>query len=231
MLIRIRYAVFALAILSGSINAFAQNGGQARPPKPVTATAVVDLDHIFDNHPTFQTQKEALKAEYQRTMEEFEARKKKFAQEVEALNSTLKEDSPEMKSKAEKLLAEESKLRFESMNKEKEFGERQAKLIFQTYTEVTKYVEFAATHYQYDLVVRYSRKQMSSMDPKKPNSVMMSIAEREVVYFNPDPHDLTEVVIGMLKRDLGQAQPTTAPATNQNNTRSATGGNVPANRK
>ena len=162
---RIRSAVFAFAMVSTASVAFctttfctvasAQNGAPAQAPQhQPTSTAVVDMDFILDNHPTFTAQAEALKVEYQKTMEDFEARR-----------------------------------------------------MLDTYNQIVERVAGAAQYYKYDMVVRYSRRQASQMNPKNPQTVMIG-ADREVIYFNPS-YDVTDVVIAMLKRDIPAAAPTT----------------------
>jgi len=203
VLFRIRTAIFALALaMSCSLScslAFAQIGAQSPQPQ-TTAVAVVDMDHVLDNHPSFTAQMEAMKEEYQKTMSSFEDRRKKMVTDLESLNTSLSPDSPEFKKKQEGLVGQDSMLRLEVVNKEKEFGERQARLILDTYTQIVQGVNGAAQYYKYDLVVRYSRKQAAQMNPKKPQTVMVG-ADREVIYFNPQ-HDLTDTVIAMLKRDV-----------------------------
>jgi hypothetical protein len=54
------------------------------------------------------------------------------------------------------------------------------------------------------MLLRYSRKQNTKMDPKKPNTVQIGL-DREVIFFNPQ-HDLTDTIVAMLKRDI-QAAP------------------------
>lgn len=219
MLFRLHTALCViLTVASGSL-AFAQIGSQSPQPQP-TSTAVVDLDHVLDSHPTFMAAMESLKAEYQKTMEEFEARRKKLASDASQLNDALTPDSPEFKKKQEMLVGEDSKLRLEVVNKEKEFGERQARLIMETYNQVVAAVDVAAKHYKYDMVVRYSRKQSSKMDPKKPNTVQIGL-DREVIFFNPQ-HDLTDTIVAMLKRDV---QPSTGTAGVNKTPQTATPGN------
>jgi Skp family chaperone for outer membrane proteins len=203
VLFRLRTAVFVVFAVASSSLGFAQIGSQAPQPQP-TSTAVVDLDHVLDSHPTFIASMEALKAEFQKTMEDFEARRKKLASDASQLNDALAPDSPEFKKKQETLVGEDSKLRLEVVNKEKEFGERQARLVMDTYNQVVTAVDVAAKHYKYDMVVRYSRKQNTKMDPKKPNTVQIGL-DREVIFFNPQ-HDLTDTIVAMLKRDI-QAAP------------------------
>ncbi len=211
VLFRIRTAVFCVLTLFSCSAAFAQIGAQT-PQAQTTAIAVVDIDHVLDNHPTFIAQMEAMKAEYQKTMEEFEARRKKLASEAEQLNGALSPDSAEFKQKQESLVGQDSKMRLDVINKEKEFGERQAKLILDTYNQIVGAVTGAATYYKYDLVVRYSRKQISNMNPKKPQTVPMGL-DREVIYFNPQ-HDLTDTVVAMLKQYVPANN--SAPATSSN---------------
>ena len=111
---RIRSAVFAFAMVSTASVAFctttfctvasAQNGAPAQAPQhQPTSTAVVDMDFILDNHPTFTAQAEALKVEYQKTMEDFEARRKDLTQKVEQLNTSLTADSPVQKFRRRRL--------------------------------------------------------------------------------------------------------------------------------
>jgi Skp family chaperone for outer membrane proteins len=214
VLFRLRTAFCVILTVASSSLAFAQIGSQTPQPQP-TATAVVDLDHILDSHPSFMATMESLKAEYQKTMEDFEARRKKLASDASQLNDALTPDSPEFKKKQEMLVGEDSKLRLEVVNKEKEFGERQARLIMDTYNQVVMAVDLAAKHYKYDMVVRYSRKQATKMDPKKPNTVQIGL-DREVIYFDPK-HDLTDTIVAMLKRDVqpaaGGATPSRPPQT------------------
>lgn len=202
MLFQLRIALFVVLTLAGSSMAVGQIGS-ASPQSQPTSIGLVDVDHIIDSHPTFMATMEALKAEYQKTMEDFEARRKKLAADATQLNDALAPDSPEYKKKQEMLVGEDSKLRLDVLNKEKEFGERQARLIMDTYNQVVATVEIAAKHYKYDLVVRYSRKQATKMDPKKPNTVQIGL-DREVIFFNPQ-HDLTDTIVAMLRRDIQPA--------------------------
>jgi len=82
--------------------------------------------------------------------------------------------------------------------------------MYETYNQIVNGVSIAAKYYKYDLVVRYNRKQTTQMNPKKPQSVLYG-ADREVIYFNTD-NDLTETVIGLLKRDIPAAATAAAPA-------------------
>jgi Skp family chaperone for outer membrane proteins len=205
-------AALSLATSSVSSVGFAQIGSQNPQPQS-TSIAVVDMEHVLDNHPSFTGQMEAMKGEFQKTMEDFEKRRKELAAEFQQLNSTLSADSPEFKQKEEAIVSRESKMRLEAVNKQKEFDERQAKLMLETYNQIVGGVAGAAQYYKYDMVVRYNRKQANQMSPKKPQTVIYG-ADREVIYFNPS-HDLTDVVIAMLKRDIPAATPAAGAASAQ----------------
>jgi outer membrane protein len=206
----VRLAGFALATLVASPTGFAQE-----PQPKMTPVAVVDMEHVLDNHPTFTAQMEAMKAEFQMTMKDFEDRRKKISESIQQLQSQLNSDSPEFKQREEAIVSQESKLRLDAKNKQEEFDERQARLMLDTYNQIVSGVTLAARYYKFDLVVRYNRKQTTQMNPKKPQSVLYG-ADREVIYFNPE-NDLTEPVIGILKRDIPAAATAVnpaAPATN-----------------
>lgn len=226
---KIRLAGFALATLALGSMGFAQSGTDPQPR--LTPVAVVDMEHVLDNHPTFTAQMEAMKAEFQQTMKDFEERRKKISESIQQLNSQLNSDSPEFKQREEAIVGQESRLRLDAKNKQEEFDERQAKLMYDTYNQIVGSVGMAAKYYKFDLVVRYNRKQSTQMNPKKPQSVLYG-ADREVIYFS-EQIDLTDVVIGLLKRDIPAAAtaatpaaaPTATPAANPGVT--APGGKTP----
>jgi Skp family chaperone for outer membrane proteins len=201
-----RLVALTLASSGFGTSVWAQNPPEIQPK--LTPVAVVDMEHILDNHPTFTAQMESMKAEFQQTMKDFEERRKKLSESVQQLNSQLNSDSPEFKQREEAIVSQESKLRLDAKNKQEEFDERQARLMYDTYNQIVNGVSIAAQYYKFDLVVRYNRKQSTQMNPKKPQSVLYG-ADREVIYFNKD-NDLTDVVIGLLKRDIPAAPAATA---------------------
>lgn len=204
----VRLVGLSLSSLAVGSGALAQTGAEIQPR--LTPVAVVDMEHVLDNHPTFTAQMESMKAEFQQTMKDFEERRKKLSESIQQLNAQLNSDSPEFKQREEAIVSQESKLRLDAKNKQEEFDERQARLMYDTYNQIVNGVAVAAKYYKFDLVVRYNRKQSTQMNPKKPQSVLYG-ADREVIYFNTD-NDLTDVVIGLLKRDIPAAATAAAPA-------------------
>ena len=100
MLSKVRWVGFVLAIAAGSATSYGQIGAQSPQPQS-TSIAVVDMEHVLDNHPSFTSQMEAMKAEFQKTMEDFETRRKKLASDFQGLGASLAPDSPEYKQKEE----------------------------------------------------------------------------------------------------------------------------------
>ncbi len=188
---------------------------QAAPAGPKvgpTSIALVDVGYILKNHPNMNANMEGIKAEMTRAQEEIESRRKALLQEQEQIGQTLEADTPMFKQKQENLISQESKLRVDFMGKEKEFAEKQANVIFKSYQSINRAITAVASHYQYDVVLRYSREQ-NEMDPKKPQTVNFGI-QRDVLFHNPGI-DVTEVVLAVLKRDEpAMAAPAATPAAN-----------------
>jgi Skp family chaperone for outer membrane proteins len=216
---RISFASLAIVGLTTLSSAWAQNNAQpAAPQKIPTSVAVVDVEYVLENHPRFKADIEALQAEMAQAQEQIESRRKELLSQSEALGASLNADTPEFKQKQESLISQEGKLRLDFMNKEKEFAERRAKLMYDAFTQVTTAVSAVAVFKQYDLVVRYNRKQ-NEMDPKKPQTVAMGV-QREVIFHNPQ-FDISDTVVAVLKRDIPAVAPSPVPPTGGNGQRQA----------
>lgn len=220
MQFRISFATLAFIGLFSAASgiSLAQNTGAqpaaAQPAGPKTGPmsfAVVDIGYLIKNHPRMNADLESLKAEMAKAQTEIEDRRKALLKEGEMIGTTFNADSPEFKQKQEQLLNQESKLRVDFMAKEKEFAEKQATVIYTVYTQINEIVTLVASHYQYDMVMRYNREQ-NEMDPKKPNTVNLGV-QKDVIFHNPSI-DVTEIVLAELKRRVPAAAvaPTTAPA-------------------
>jgi len=178
-------------------------GGAAAPKSSI---ALVDVGYILKNHPNMNANMEAIKAEMTAAQEDIESRRTALLKDQESIGKMFEPDSTQFKQKQESLISSESKLRVDFMGKEKEFAEKQATVIFKSYQSINRAIEAVAKHYQYDIVLRYSKEQ-NEMDPKKPQSVNFGV-QRDVLFHNPGI-DVTEIVLGVLNRDEPKL---TAPA-------------------
>jgi Skp family chaperone for outer membrane proteins len=233
---RITFATIALLGMCAAPSAFgqgtqasAQAVAPAGPKNGPSSIALVDVGYILKQHPTMNTNMEAIKAEMTQAQEDIETRRKSLLAETEMVGKNYNQDSPEFKQKQETLISQESKLRVDFMGKEKEFAEKQAGVIFSSYQSINQAISVVAKHYQYDLVLRYSREQ-NEMDPKKPQSVNFGI-QRDVLFLNPQV-DVTELVLNVLKSNVGASAPAPSATPTQQPLRSANGpGNNPIQRK
>ena len=205
-----------------------QNQAAAQPGAPKagpSSVAIVDVGYILKKHPTMNANMEAIKAEMTKAQEEIETRRKSLLSESDMVGKNFNADSDDFKKKQEALISAESKVRVDFMGKEKEFAEKQAGVIYNSYQQINNAIALVANHYHYDLVIRYSREQ-NEMDPKKPNTVNFGI-QRDVLFYNPQI-DVTDLVLNVLNSQVG-TQPTAAPATpGANRVNNAA---VPGNRK
>jgi Skp family chaperone for outer membrane proteins len=208
---RISIATIALMGLCAAPSVFGQAGNQqpnnagaaaqpaaAGPKTGPTSIALVDVGYIIKNHPNMEANMAAIKAEMEQAQIEIENRRKSLLKDQEALGSMYEADSPALKAKQEQLISQESKLRVDFMGKEKEFAEKQATVIYKSYQSINRSIALLAKHFQYDLVLRYSREQ-DEMDPKKPQTVNFGV-QRDVLFHN-DQIDITELVLQVLNRD------------------------------
>jgi Skp family chaperone for outer membrane proteins len=184
----------------------------AGPKNAPAAVALVDVGYLLKQHPTMNAEMEAIKAEMTQAQEDIETRRKGLLSETEMIGKTFDQNSPEFKQKQESLISQESKLRVDFMSKEKEFAEKQAGVIYKSYQSINQTIALVAKHYNYDLVLRYSKEQ-NEMDPKKPTTVNFGI-QRDVLYMNPQI-DITEIVLAVLKRDIPAAAAPAAPTAAQ----------------
>jgi Skp family chaperone for outer membrane proteins len=185
---------------------------QAGPKNAPVSVALVDVGYILKQHPNMNANMEAIQAEMKQAQDDIEGRRKGLLSETEMVGKTYDQNSPEFKQKQEALISQESKLRVDFMSKEKEFAEKQAGVIYNSYQSINQAIKIVADHYKYDLVLRYSKEQ-NEMDPKKPQTVNFGI-QRDVLYLNPQI-DVTELVLDVLKRSVPAAPSTalTAPVT------------------
>lgn len=220
-------ALMGICSASAMAQAPAANVPQsAQPQQPqgpktgATSVALVDVGFLLKNHPTMNAEMEKIKAEMQAAQDQIEARRKELLSQSEAIGKNLESSSPEFKQKQEELLNAESKLRVDFMGKEKEFAEKQAGVVYKSYQDITNAISTVASHYKYDLVLRFSKEQ-NEMDYKKPRTVDFGI-QRDVVYQAPGM-DLTDIVLYVLRNNVQATPAAVKPAVPQTASRPGVG--------
>jgi Skp family chaperone for outer membrane proteins len=214
------FAVAAWVCLVG-VSAMAQNGapaaGGAAAPQaapaaaawPVARIALIDIGHIFRNHPTMKSEQEAVESLAKSYQEELTKKRQELVKQFEALKQ-FKDDSLEFKQGEEKLAEAEAALQLDMGRKEKELVEKRAEVFYKNYQQVHTMVKWLAESQGIDMVITFNREEM---DPKAPATVQRGLA-KSVLYHSGNV-DLTDWVLNNLKQQSAQApaaQTAKAPA-------------------
>lgn len=224
--VRVRNTLASLALmlsLTGLANA---QGGGAQPtaqPAAGTRVGVVDIGYIFENHPTMPARIEAVNAEVKKSQESIDAKRNGLLKELEQMKE-LSENSPAFKQKEEAFAASESALKLDFVRKDKEFAEKKALIVYESYKEVEALTRKIATDYQFGIVI-LANNSRTEMDPKKPMTVQAGM-NKDVVYVSENL-DLTLHVLAQLQQN---APASAAPAPKQPGAQAnvpPTGGNIP----
>ncbi len=178
--------------------------GQTTSATPATSVgtrvAVIDISHVFRNHPGFKQSMEAMKAE----VTAFENQLRGRGEKIQKLQEQMKGFKP---SSAEYKKIEGSILRLQADGqaaatmKKKDFLERESTIYFDTYNEVANEVGRFAEQHNIGLVVRFNSE---PIDPEARNSVLEGV-NRAVVY--QKNLNITFAVLDRLKRKTTAQQP------------------------
>jgi Skp family chaperone for outer membrane proteins len=187
---------------------------QAQAPNPAGANAakynvaVVDISYIFKNHARFRTTMENMKKEMDGIEAELKADREKIAQNEQQRN-TYNAGSAEYKKLDEEVARQMADFNLKMGRLRKDFLEREAKVYYQTYLEVTDAVKYYAKRQNIGLVLRFNGE---PVDPMKRDDVLREINKPVVVQ---DQIDITPDVLVLLNRDQqptsGQQGGQTAP--------------------
>ena len=184
----------------------------ARPAGPDatagTRIGVIDIGYIFDNHPSYKQQQDAIDAEIAAAEQEINTRRESLLKELETLR-VLNENSKDYAAKESEIANQESQLKLDFMRKEKEFAERKALIIYNTYQQIQALTQQWSTYNGIGMVMRYSR---MDMDPKKPATVNAGVT-RDVVFFSPNL-DLTDPILNYIKQNTAAAPAQPSPQAN-----------------
>jgi len=139
--------------------------------------AVIDISHVFKNHPRFTSEAEKIKAEIKSFEERINNERKLLIEEGKKLE-LYTPGSPDYKNTEEAIARGTSDLQVEAGLKRKDVLEKESKLYFQTYTEIQAAIKQVASQYSIGLVLRFNSK---PIDVNDRNDVLSGI-NRPVVY-------------------------------------------------
>ncbi len=166
--------------------------------------AVIDVSEIFKNHAGFKQQMEAMKKE----VEAFEASLRSRGKQLEQLRAqlqTYKSGTPNYKQTEAQMAKLAAEGQAQTQLKRKDFLERESKIYYATYMQISQAVDSFAERNGISLVVRFNSTPINSEDR---NSVLEGV-NRAVVY--QKNLNITGLVLQMLNRNV--ASKPGAPAT------------------
>ena len=169
---------------------------------------LIDMQNVFQQYEKHKVLTEELNGEMRDARGQFKSRMERMqALQTELRSGTFKEGSPEFTLREKKLAQEASEGEVAKAMLERDLTRKNAKINHQTFLEVQDAVQRFANHYNYTLIVRFSREEMNSTDPQK----VMQELNRMVVHYRPED-DITDSVVDFLNRKYKPAvKPTPAP--------------------
>jgi outer membrane protein len=197
----------ALAVLVAAPSAHAQ-GTAAATPK----IGLIDMAHVFKNYKKFEVLRNDLKAEIEKSDQQAKAMAAQITDTQKRMKE-FKEGSPEyLKLEAE--LAKQAS-EFEAFRKlaQREFLRKEADIYKTVYLEVSDAVKLYAQHYNYSLIIRFSREEIA--DSGDPQGILRSM-NRQIVHFRTED-DVTDTVLKYMNQRYDQQRTAGGAAGNATN--------------
>jgi len=177
----------------------AQNPAGANASKH--GIAVVDISYIFKKHDRFRTTMDNMKKEMESIETELKSDREKIANN-EKQRDTYNVGSPEYKQLDEEVARMMADFNLKMTRLRKDFLEREAKIYYQTYLEISDAVSYYAKRHDIGLVIRFNGE---PVDPNRREEVLREI-NKPVVFQNQV--DITPDILALLNRS---AQTATSP--------------------
>jgi len=165
--------------------------------------AVVDVNYVFKNYSQFKTEMEAIKSDIQQA----EAKLKASREGIQAKEEEAKQfqpSSPEFKQLDEDLARLKADFNIKAGRTRKDFQEREAKVYYQTYLQVSSTVQYFAQQNNIGLVLKFNG---DPINPDRPEAILKAINKPVVSQNNID---ITPDILALLNR--GGAPGGAAPA-------------------
>jgi Skp family chaperone for outer membrane proteins len=185
----------AVIVASTCLTASAQAPNAAGANAPKYGIAVVDTSYIFKNHRRFKATAEAMKKE----MEGIEAGLKADREKIVALEQDRNQyapGSPDFKKRDEEVARQNAEFQLKMNKLRQDFLERQSKVYYQTWLEISEAVKIYSQRQHIGLVLRFNGE---PVDPNRREAVMQDI-NRPVVM--QDQIDITPDILAIVNRDV-----------------------------
>lgn len=193
----------AIAILTGFSSFVVTAWGQAgnSPSKNVPhKIGLIDMAHIFKEYDKFKELRIELKADISQS----DAKARQMAQQLKALQAELKMlvEGTDQHSQVERRLVKGAS-EFEAFRKvaQRDFLRKESQIYKMIYLEVSKTAKMYAKHYDFTLIMRFTREGLeTTAEPRK----VIEGMNRQVVFFRP-ADDITDPVLKYLNQEYGNS--------------------------
>ncbi len=165
-----------------------------------TTVALVDMAQVFEGHPTFKQQLQALKLDADTLQNTVLQQRDQITAEAESASLIFKPGTPEFKDKEKELAMKLAQLDVNSKTAMRDLMAREARLHYDVYREINQLIESFCRTNQVRLVLRYNRPNIDRQDPES----IMQLINSMVVYHQPN-QDITALIVGSL-RQVGTQQ-------------------------
>lgn len=161
----------------------------AATARAVTSVAVIDMNHIFNNHVRFQQLKENMRREVESAEQELTAARasiEKMAERLQQYNKT----SPEYAQLEQDIARQQADLNIKAASHRKRFVEMEAQIYYNVYREVIDHVRFYCEQNGIAVVLKINS---PPTDPNDPQEIMRDMS-KDVIYHHPGL-DITQVIL------------------------------------
>ncbi|MDC0934659.1 OmpH family outer membrane protein [Pirellulales bacterium] len=189
-------AVIALAVAPAPVVSAQSNPAGANASK--YSVAVVDVSWIFKNYTKFKSEMNQMQADMKTAEANLKTDRDRI-QRLEEERNDLKPTSEEFKQLDEQLARQKADFNIKAGKIRRDLLEREAKVYYQTYLEVSNVVKYFAQHNNIGLVLRFNG---DTVDPSKREDVLRAI-NQPIMHQNSI--DITPDVLGLLNQNGGGA--------------------------
>jgi outer membrane protein len=188
-----------LATLTATTPALAQATTAATPK-----IGLIDMAYVFKNYKKFEVLRNDLKAEIEKSDQQAKSMAAQIKDTTDRMKN-FKEGSPQYLD-LEKQLAQQAS-DFEAFRKvaQRDFLRKESDIYKTVYLEVSDAVKLYAQHYNYSLIMRFSRDEIA--DSGDPQSILRSM-NRQIVHFRTED-DVTETVLRYMNQRYDQQKTAT----------------------
>ena len=181
--------------------------------------AVIDVGRILQSYGKFKDFESEIKSEQEQIQADLKTQKEKFNESLKVLNE-LKAGSPDYSKKEAEIAKLKTNIEVFQLSKERELLRRKHQFSKAVFDEMQEAVTKVADHYGYSLVIRHTRYEADSTDPR-----MVQMALSQPVVWSRKRDDITEAVLEVLNRRYEKSAGAVTPA---GATRPAAGAKKPA---